>query len=377
MLDSLGNWKIIALETGDFRLDGGAMMGSVPKVLWEKTNPPDGFNRIDLALRCLLLDNGEYRILIESGMGDKIGPSFSNRYHVKQPKHPLKEKLNEYGYNIEDITHVILTHLHFDHSGGATTYDSHGKLVPAFTNATYYVSEKNWEAGTNPCPRDSASYLDINYLPLQNTDQLELEYKKLNICDYDNYNGQSILCFGFLHHLPDEVLQERINFIHNKMKPGQLLLVMEPRYDFVNFEMAFLIQALRMALPNHYPNKKDYKNFYHHAYNIYRELGELDHEQSTLDNESPSELIVDTIKKNYNDVEIKYTTAFYDKFIGSLRLSVDDNEKIAVILKKLDNIIVNYNNTILINRSCDKQIIIKRPNLFIFMLLDFPQLISI
>ena len=174
MLDSLGNWKIIALETGDFRLDGGAMMGSVPKVLWEKTNPPDGFNRSDLALRCLLLDNGEYRILIESGMGDKIDPSFSNRYHVKQPKHPLKEKLNEYGYNIEDITHVILTHLHFDHSGGATTYDSHGKLVPAFTNATYYVSERNWEAGTNPSPRDSASYLDINYLPLHNTDQLEL-----------------------------------------------------------------------------------------------------------------------------------------------------------------------------------------------------------
>ena len=163
MLRSIGKWKVVPLETGDFRLDGGAMMGSVPRVLWEKTNPPDKLNRIDLALRCLLMDDGTNRILIESGMGDKIGPSFSNRYHVKQPKHPLKEKLNEYGYNIEDITHVILTHLHFDHSGGATTYDSHGNLVPAFTNATYYVSERNWEAGTNPSPRDSASYLDINY----------------------------------------------------------------------------------------------------------------------------------------------------------------------------------------------------------------------
>ena len=108
--------------------------------------------------------------------------------------------------------------------------------------------------------------------------------------------------------------------------------------------MAFLIQALRMALPNHYSNNKDYKNFYDHAYNVYRELGELDHEQSTLDNESPSKLILDTIKKNYNDVEIKYTTAFYDKFIGSLRLNADENEKIAVILKELDNIIVKYNN---------------------------------
>ena len=105
-----------------------------------------------------------------------------------------------------------------------------------------------------------------------------------------------------------------------------------------------LIQALRMALPNHYPNNKDYRNFYHHAYNIYRELGELDHDQSTLDNESPSEFIVDTIKKCYSDVEIKYTTAFFDKFIGSLRLNADENEKIAVILKELDNIIVKYNN---------------------------------
>jgi hypothetical protein len=128
------------------------------------------------------------------------------------------------------------------------------------------------------------------------------------------------------------------------MNPGQLLIAMEPRYDFVNFEMAFLIQALRMALPNHYPNKKDYKNFYHHAYNIYRELGELDHDQSTLDNESPSEFIVDTIKKCYNNVEIKYTTAFYDKFIASLRLNADENGKIAVMFKELDNIIVKYNN---------------------------------
>ena len=194
----------------------------------------------------------------------------------------------------------------------------------------------------------SAKSIEIaqNYFQsLPNKNQLELDYKKLNICDFDNYNGESIVCFGFLHHLPNEILQERINFIHNKMNPGQLLIAVEPRYDFVNFEMAFLIQALRMALPNHYSNNKDYKNFYDLAYNVYRELGELDHEQSTLDNESPSKLILDTIKKNYNDVEIKYTTAFYDKFIGSLRLNDEDNEKIAVILKKLDNIIVNYNNS--------------------------------
>ena len=92
-LNNIGKWKIYAIETGLFSLDGGAMMGSVPKVLWEKTNPADELNRIQLALRCLLLDDGKNRILIESGMGDKLESSFKERFHVEQPKYPLKEKL--------------------------------------------------------------------------------------------------------------------------------------------------------------------------------------------------------------------------------------------------------------------------------------------
>ena len=108
MLDSLGNWKIIALETGDFRLDGGAMMGSVPKVLWEKTNPPDGFNRIDLALRCLLLDNGEYRILIESGAN--LTSSFLNNNLVDDFKLFISNKnLKKYGRGeVKDLLKLLL-----------------------------------------------------------------------------------------------------------------------------------------------------------------------------------------------------------------------------------------------------------------------------
>ena len=174
MPDRIGKWKVTTLETGDFRLDGGAMMGSVPKVLWEKINQADVLNRIDLSLRCLLLDDGRNRVLVESGMGDKLDDKFSNMFHVNQPKHPLKEKLIENGYQIEDITHVILTHLHFDHAGGATTLDGDGSLIPTFPNAVYYISELNWETGVNPSPRDSASYLDLNFLPLQIAGQLEL-----------------------------------------------------------------------------------------------------------------------------------------------------------------------------------------------------------
>ena len=183
MLRSIGKWKVVPLETGDFRLDGGAMMGSVPRVLWEKTNPPDKLNRIDLALRCLLMDDGTNRILIESGMGDKIETSFANRFHIKQPDHPLLRRLGQAGYKMEDITHFILTHLHFDHAGGALTYNSDGNLIPAFPNATYYISQRNWEAGINPSPRDSASYLDINYLLLQETGKLKLLPENTEILD--------------------------------------------------------------------------------------------------------------------------------------------------------------------------------------------------
>ena len=174
MMNNIGKWKIYALGTGDFRLDGGAMMGSVPKVLWEQTNPADELNRINLALRCLFLDDGENKVLVETGMGDKLKPDFSEMFYVDQPKHPLKEKLANIGYIMQDITHVILTHLHFDHAGGATAYDGNGSLVPAFPNARYYISNTNWDAGLNPNPRDRASYLTDNYLSLENSGCLNI-----------------------------------------------------------------------------------------------------------------------------------------------------------------------------------------------------------
>ena len=155
-------------------------MGSVPKVLWEKTNPADELNRINLALRCLLLDDGDSRVLIEAGMGDKLDSNFKKMFHVLQPDHPLDYCLNKHGFKREDITHVILTHLHFDHAGGATIFDDNGKLIPGFPNAEYFVSASNWDSGQSPNPRDQASYLKENYSPLK-------ESGKLNLVD-DNSN---------------------------------------------------------------------------------------------------------------------------------------------------------------------------------------------
>ncbi len=173
MIKNIGKWKISSIRTGKFRLDGGAMMGSVPKVLWEKTNPADEYNRIQLSLRCLLADDGENVVLVESGMGNKIDADFKEMFDVQQSDFPLKDALSENGYSPGDITHVILTHLHFDHAGGATILEN-GELKPTFPNADYYFSERNWQAGLTPNLRDRASYLHENFKPLMDSRRLKL-----------------------------------------------------------------------------------------------------------------------------------------------------------------------------------------------------------
>jgi len=180
-LNNIGKWKVYALDTGYFSLDGGAMMGSVPKVLWEKTNPSDLVNRIELALRCLLVDDGENVVLIESGIGNKYPDKFKKMFNINQQDNALSNTLSKYGYSNENITHVVLTHLHFDHAGGAVILDDNNKLLPAFPNAKYYISEDNWNAGLNPSPRDSSSYLQENYIPLKDAGVLYIIPENSNI----------------------------------------------------------------------------------------------------------------------------------------------------------------------------------------------------
>tara|TARA_Y100000590_G_scaffold431081_1_gene545448 strand:+ start:501 stop:1358 length:858 start_codon:yes stop_codon:yes gene_type:complete len=173
-LNNIGKWNVYALETGFFKLDGGAMMGSVPKVLWNETNPCDSKNRIDLALRCLLVDDGVNVVLIETGIGHKNSQKFIDMFQIDHSKYTLCNTLSKYNYNHKNITHVILTHLHFDHSGGAISKDKEGQLIPSFPNAKYYISKRNWEAGLHPSPRDRASYLKENYILLKEKGLLNL-----------------------------------------------------------------------------------------------------------------------------------------------------------------------------------------------------------
>jgi glyoxylase-like metal-dependent hydrolase (beta-lactamase superfamily II) len=162
----IGKYEVNLINSGYFGLDGGAMFGIVPKPLWEKTNPSDDANRIKLATRNLLLENGNRKILVDTGMGIKWDEKSKNIYDINQEKFSLTNELKNHNIKPDDITDVILTHLHFDHTGGSTI-QINNKLIPAFPNAKYYVQKKNYEWAVNPSERDKGSYIKDNFVPLK------------------------------------------------------------------------------------------------------------------------------------------------------------------------------------------------------------------
>ena len=165
--------KIHSIEAGNFKLDGGAMFGVVPKTIWNKTNPADENNLIDIAARCLLIEDGKRLILIDTGMGDKQSEKFFSYYSL-WGDHSLEKSLKEKGFHRDDITDVFMTHLHFDHCGGSVIFnkDRTGYEV-AFKNATFWSNEDHWEWATKPNAREKASFLTENILPIQQSGQLK------------------------------------------------------------------------------------------------------------------------------------------------------------------------------------------------------------
>lgn len=164
--------KLYTIETGFFKLDGGAMFGVVPKSLWERTNPADDRNLCTWAMRCLLVEDGDRLTLIDTGIGAKQDEKFFSHYHLHGDA-TLDRSLAAHGFHRDDITDVFLTHLHFDHVGGAVA--RHGdQLRPAFANARYWSHARHWDWATNPNPREKASFLRENIMPLQESGQLNL-----------------------------------------------------------------------------------------------------------------------------------------------------------------------------------------------------------
>ena len=165
--------KLHRIETGNFMLDGGAMFGVVPKALWERTNPSDTKNRIKMAARSLLIEDGDRLVLIDTGMGNKQSDKFYGHYAL-WGDHTLDGSLQKAGFHRDDITDVFLTHLHFDHCGGAIHYNAHGILEPAFKNARFWSHQNHWDWAMKPNPREKASFLSENILPIHESGQLEL-----------------------------------------------------------------------------------------------------------------------------------------------------------------------------------------------------------
>ncbi|MCU0395750.1 MAG: MBL fold metallo-hydrolase [Chitinophagaceae bacterium] len=162
--------KLYSINTGFFKLDGGAMFGVVPKVIWNKLNPADENNLCNWAMRSLLIETGNRRILIDNGLGDKQDAKFFGHYHLNGTD-SLQGNLAKYGFSFDDITDVILTHLHFDHCGGSIVREG-DRLVPAFKNATFWSNERHWQWATQPNDREKASFLKENILPIQESGQL-------------------------------------------------------------------------------------------------------------------------------------------------------------------------------------------------------------
>ncbi|AJA68362.1 MBL fold metallo-hydrolase [Myroides odoratimimus] len=164
--------KLYAIESGNFKLDGGAMFGVVPKVIWNKTNPADANNLIDLGARLLLIEEGNRLILIDTGMGNKQSDKFFGYYNL-WGDHSIDKSLAKHGFHRDDITDVFLTHLHFDHVGGAVNWNSDKTgYVNAFKNAKYWTNENHWEWATKPNAREKASFLSENILPIQDSGAL-------------------------------------------------------------------------------------------------------------------------------------------------------------------------------------------------------------
>ncbi len=170
----LGDWQFRAFHDGRFKLDGGAMFGVVPKIFWEKQHPADEMNRIDLDLRCLLAEQGERRILVDVGMGDRWDEKKVGIYGLQRRPNHLVAELAEAGITRESITDIILTHLHFDHSGGLLRAGEDGQLEPVFPNATVWLQKRHWEWAANPSPRDRASFRHDDFSDLHGYEKLKL-----------------------------------------------------------------------------------------------------------------------------------------------------------------------------------------------------------
>ncbi len=253
--------KLFTIVPENFKMDGGACFGVVPKSLWSKHIPCDDENMINLSSRCLLIDIGDRRILIDTGLGNKQSDKYYSYFHLFN-RIGLGKAIENQGYRVEDITDVILTHLHFDHVGGAVKWAEDGKTpVSVFPNATFYCSKAQWETANNPNPREKASYFAENYMPLYEEGRLEFIHENTAFCkgvDLEIKNGHTLgQIIPFIHYNGRTLVYtaDFISFVFN------IPLAYVPSYDVAPVKsMDEKDEFLRRAV------EKDYILFFEHDY---------------------------------------------------------------------------------------------------------------
>ncbi|SFA54067.1 Glyoxylase, beta-lactamase superfamily II [Pedobacter suwonensis] len=196
--------KLHTINTGLFKLDGGAMFGVVPKAIWQKTNPADANNLCTWAMRCLLIEEGNQLILVDTGIGNKQDEKFFSHYYL-HGNDSLEKSLAQLGFGTTDITDVFLTHLHFDHVGGAIIRAGE-KLIPAFKNARYWSNEKHWKWAVEPNAREKASFLKENILPIQESGQLNF------VVERENIEWQKDINISFAYGHTDAMMLPKISY---------------------------------------------------------------------------------------------------------------------------------------------------------------------